>query len=382
MMTSSVRFVTALSIVSCFACQPRSPGARLPTDREASPEQPAVAAAPSDLRVFARTTGAPPAAEYLLLGRDQAAGSYRLLSATVPHPATTFTPRAAHSAWVAGHVVEATLNEATPASAAGSTAQSLALRVFPAPSAPSIDAPAEAAPSIAQIALPQPCTQTEPALLQGDATQLHALLRCPKEGYALLLQLDDQAHLKSSRRVPAAADAALYLHQPDGDYLAVARQVLRVPPGSEDTLPVIGTVPPPGGDSDTRELIRTGDQLLIVDGAAGRVIVMDALRMGWRTEKRFYSQGTVTRLRSVLTQPDRLCVVTTEETRQGTELFATLITLSDTSSQPPVRWQLGPAQRADHDLLPIADSDGGGALLLHSRRDASGAVLVQRRLFP
>lgn len=83
-----------------------------------------------------------------------------------------------------------------------------------------------------------------------------------------------------------------------------------------------------------------------------------------------------------MTQPDHLLLVTAEDTRQGTQLFATPIVLSDTSAQPPQRWLLGTVQRADHELLPIATSDGGGAALLYSRSSASGTALVMRRLTP
>ncbi len=379
MTISSLRLVSALSALACFACQPRTPTARPPSDREAAAEQTVAASPPRELHIFAdRGSATDATARYLLLGRDAAGSSYQPLTATLPAAATHFVPRAGHTTWVAGHTVEALIDDAT-----ADSAQKLSLRVSPRPG----DA---AAASPVQVALPAPCTQTAPALLQAEGERLHALLRCPKEGYALLLTLDDHGRLQTSRRVPAAADATLFLHQPDGDYLAVARQVLRVPKaagsaqpdGQDDLLPIIGTVPPPGGDSDTRELIRSGELLLIVDGAAGRVIVMDAARMGWRTEKRFYSQGTVTRLRSVLTAPDRLLVVTAEQTKPGTELFATLIVLSDTSSQPPGRWQLGGVPRADHELVPIADSEGGGALLIYSRTGAGGATLVSRRLTP
>ncbi len=390
MTSSSLRFVLALSALSCIACQPRTPTARPPTEHEASPEQSVQASAPAELRIFAEpaepaVNGATPAASrFFLLGRDPSDSGYRTLSASLPRAAASFVPRAAHMAWLAGQVFLARLSSPTATNGAASSddVMSFALHISPRPSEPK-DAPAgEAAVRSVAVPLPQPCTQAAPALLQSEGEHLHALLRCPKEGYALLLTLNAQAQLQSSRRVPAAADASLYLHQPDGDYLAVARQVLRVPKGSEDTLPIIGTVPPPGGESETRDLIRSGDLLLIVDAAAGRVIVMDAQRMGWRTEKRFYTQGTVTRARSVLLPPDRLLLVTAEDTRQGSELFATRIVLSDTSAQPPQRLLLGPLTRGDHELLPVADSDGGGALLLYSRKEGSSTALVMRRLMP
>ena len=384
-MNSSLLLLSALSAFACMACQPRTQAARTPNEREATPEQVVHSTAPRGLHIVAEPVepaAAGPEWRYVVLHRDADSDRFLRLPAMLPRAAEGFVPRATHSAVVAGLLFEAVATQDGGNDSAN--AQSMTLRVSAYPTEkPSAAARAiEPAVRTIHVALPQPCTQTEPALLQADGAQVHALLRCPKQGYALLIRLDTQGQVKGSRRVPAAADATLYLHQPDGDYLAVARQVLRVPQEPADALPIIGTVPPPGGGSDTRQLIRSNDLLLILDGAAGRVIAMDAQRMGWRYEKRFYSQGTVTRLRAVMTQPDRLLLVTAEDTRQGTQLFATPIVLSDTSAQPPQRWLLGFVQRADHELLAIAASDGGGAALLYSRSDASGAALVMRRLTP
>lgn len=384
-MNSPLLLLSALSAFACMACQPRTQAARTPNEREATPEQVVHPTAPRGLRIIAEPVepaAASPETRYAVLHRDADTDRYQRLPATLPHAHEGFVPRATHSAVIAGLLFEAVA--AQDGTGDATDAQSMTLRVSARPSTqPSAAAsPVDAAVRAMHVALPQPCTQTEPALLQADSAQVHALLRCPKQGYALLIHLGPNGQVTGSRSVPAAADATLYLHQPDGDYLAVARQVLRVPHEPADALPIIGTVPPPGGGSDTRQLVRSNDLLLILDGAAGRVIAMDAQRMGWRYEKRFYSQGTVTRMRAVMTQPDHLLLVTAEDTRQGTQLFATPIVLSDTSAQPPQRWLLGTVQRADHELLPIATSDGGGAALLYSRSSASGTALVMRRLTP
>lgn len=371
--------VLALSLA---ACQPRVPQARPPSDREADAEKVIAPAVAAPLLVAAPDPAQVPGYQ-LYAGRGDEP-SFAAVATTSEARAPGFVPRAAHIVVVAGQVFVAPAP--APAGAAGTPAGSaidakiLHLRTVELVANPATD-PAPAATDL-RISLPQPCTQTGPALLQADGDKIHALLRCPAEGYALLLAMDRQGHIQRSRRVPAAADATLFLHQPDGDYLAVARQVLRVPESPADALPVIGTVPPPGGDSDTRELLRHGDLLLIVDGAAGRVIGMDAGRMGWRFEKRFYSQGTVVRLRSLPISADRLCVVTAEETPAGRELFATQIALSDMSSQPPQRLALGGVTTAAHELLPLGPSAGGGALLLYTATAGAGPSLRSRRLAP
>ena len=71
-----------------------------------------------------------------------------------------------------------------------------------------------------------------------------------------------------------------------------------------------------GGDAETRDLVMAGDLLLVVDGAAGRVIGMDRLSMGWKLEKRFYIDGAVQRLR-VCASPNRLQIVLAERTDAG-----------------------------------------------------------------
>lgn len=377
----SAGFLSLLTLATP-ACQPRVPQSRPPTDREAETEK-TLAPAPAAEWWISRATPSPAAgpaqpASYQVWTRRSEDRPYAVLATTGEAASPTFVPRAASSAIVAGQLFEALLSG--PGTTPALDAKTLHLRATTL-AASAADETAQTA-TVLHVPLPLPCTQTGPALLQADGDKIQALLRCPREGHALLLTLDGQGQVVRSRRVPAAADATLFLHQPDGDYLAVARQVLRVPDAPADALPVIGTVPPPGGDGDTRELLRRGDTLLIVDGAAGRVIGMDAGRMGWRFEKRFYSQGTVVRLRSLWLTADRLWVVTAEETPTGRELFATQISLSDTSSQPPLRLALGAVAATGHELLPLAESAGGGALLLYSVSSASGLSLRSRRLAP
>lgn len=178
----------------------------------------------------------------------------------------------------------------------------------------------------------------------------------------------------------------LYLHQPDADYLLSGRQVVRIGPDKQ-ALPTIGTVPPPGGGAETRDLLRAGPLLLVIDGGAGRVIAMDARNMGWRFEKRFITSsghgGRVTRLRAALGTPNRLYIVTAEETSAGQGLYGLGLTLEEKATETPQRLSLDPKLGrlpSNHELLPVAAEDGGGVLLCYSRPGNTGPEVAVHRL--
>jgi hypothetical protein len=298
---------------------------------------------------------------------------------TTEPPPPGFVARAGTLCFVAEHVVESALPEQGVADAA----QTARFFVYDRDGKTKTES---------KVPLPAACTEELPPLVQCDNGRVFALLRCPKEQRSILLHLDAEARLKKSRVLSEAAAAELLLHQPDADYVLAGRQVMRV--GADDTaLPTIGTVPPPDGDADTRELVRAGDLLLVIDGAAGRLIAMDAQRMGWRFEKHFPTGrargkkgapalGQVTRVRAALGAGDRLYVVTAETGKEGQELFGVAVPL-DEKSLGSARLRLGvvpSGARSDHELVPISKSAAGGALLVYSHLGNSGPLVALRKL--
>jgi hypothetical protein len=366
-----------------WGCRSKAPEARLPTDKEVAAESVVVNYGPRLLRVFPIELGSPvPDATkgaYLILAseRPQLPAVFRSLGVTMQAPLPGFIARAGTLAFATDHVVQAAA--VSPPSA---SPDPLSARFVVYDKEGKVGVPRA-------VALPAPCTQDLPPLVQADAGRVYALVRCLAEKRAIVLTLDPQAHLLSARVQEGVAQTEVFLHQPEADYLLAGRQVLRVSSdGSANNGTTIGTVPPPGPDNtaETRELVRAGELLLIVDGAAGRVIAMDALRMGWRFEKRFFissgSGGRVVRLRAALAAPDRLHIVTAEATRHGQELFATVLPLDSADGAPPPRVFLGPAVEtgSDHEVVPVAPRSGGGSLLVYSHRGNTGPLVALRRL--
>lgn len=371
-----------ICVLSSLGCRARPPAERLPTEKEANAEEVVANYGPRRLRVFPAqpNDAAPPLAPqgYLILAseRPELAAVFRPLAFFAKKPPLGTLARAGAEVFVADHVVEAVAPGTPPGTRPINGA---ALRVYDRDGKVGI-----------QVALTPKaaCAEPLPPLLQSAGSRIRVLLRCPVEHQAILLSLDAAAQiLPEEERVVAGADPAeLFLHQPDADYLLSGRQVMRVGPEAH-TLPTIGTVPPPGGDADTRELVRMGSLLLVVDGAAGRVIAMDALSMGWRFEKRFFTSsgqaGRVLRLRAALAAPDRLAIVTAEATPRGTKLFGTGLTLDAQASESPPRLFLGEplsSAQSDHELVSIAQESGGGALLVYSHLGNSGPMVALRKL--
>lgn len=190
----------------------------------------------------------------------------------------------------------------------------------------------------------------------------------------MVLRLDAALAVRAARTVEGAGAVELFLHHGDSDYLLQARQVLRVPPQG---LAVIGSVPPPGGDAETRELLVSGELLLVVDGAAGRVIGMDRQSMGWRLEKRFAFEGSVQRLRAAVTAKRLQLVVAERGELQKTELIGIGLSLDPgkRDSGLPQRLLLGagPAH-SDHELLPLAS--GEGVVLVRTHDGNTGPLVA------
>jgi hypothetical protein len=362
-------------------CRPRLPTPRLPTATEAEPERVIVNYAPPMLRVLPTAAAFAPAPAvahgYVLLASEQPGlpATFRPLGVTVQAPPSGFVARAGALTWTGGRVVEA-----PPPPAAGPTRVANFLRY---------DRDAKRADPLA-VPLPVACSQLaeRPPLLQSVGDRIYAVVRCPAEQRAILLTLDSEVQLIAARVVEGALPTEIFLHQPDADYLLGGRQLLRLGPDPQ-ALPTIGTVPPAGddGSGQSRELVRSADLLLVVDGAAGRVIGMEPSGLAWRFEQHFYTSGRVVRLRAALAQPRRLLIVTAERGEPpaaAAELFGTALPIAARAGEAAVRLRLGvpfggPA-RSDHELVPVAAASGGGALLVFTHLGNSGPLVALRRL--
>jgi hypothetical protein len=231
------------------------------------------------------------------------------------------------------------------------------------------------------VNLPTPCTPTAPALLQGSGALLYALVRCPAEDRAIGLELDATGALRSSRLIDGADQAELFLYDGDSYFLAAGRQILRAGPSG---LPTIGTVPPHEGSAETRDLVLADELLLLVDGVAGRVFGMDRQQLSRRFEKHLPTQRSVTRLRAVVAGQRLLVVVAERQRTGGSELFGIGLPMKKeptTSDMTPVRLRLGGGVEAsDHELVPLAASDGGGALLVRTHAGNTGPLVALQQL--
>lgn len=356
-------FLSAAFALSLLACQKAPPPARVPTAQEVSAEQVVANYGPSRLRVF--PSGGSDAS-YVIWGSERPGlpAVFRPLGKTDQKALVGTMSRAGELAFVGERMVEAPL----PTSPAKALA-TLQLLVY--------DRDVKTA-QLQALTLPGFCTMRERALIASDGHELFVLARCAVEDLAMILRLDDALAVRAARTVDGAGSVELFLHHGDSDYLLQARQVLRVPPQG---LPVIGTVPPPGGDAETRDLVVAGDLLLIVDGAAGRVIGMDRLSMGWKLEKRFYIEGAVQRLRAAAS-PSRLQIVVAERTgSQKTELvgIGLSLQLGPRDSGMPQRLLLGSGPAvSDHELVPLADGDG--VMLLRTHDGNTGPLVALRYL--
>lgn len=336
----------------------------MPVDGELGPEQVVVNYAPTRLRLFlpdAAPATAP--SSYMILGseRPELPAAFRPLGGTAVKPVPQFAPRPDRWVFVAGHVVEAA---EPPAGAMG-------------PRFSVYDADGKAATTV-DVKLPMACAARGPALLSTDGVRLYAALRC--ESGAVLLYLDDKANLLTARSLTGASRVELFLHQPDADYVLSGRQVLRFAVGS-DALPAIGAVPTPDdGPAPARELLRADDLILVVDGQAGRVTALAKSDMAWRFEKRFAVGRGVRAVRAAIGAPGRLSIVTWEDAAPGRALFATVLDLASRAGEPPRIFLGAGLAQPPPELVPIAESDRGGALLVFVHAGNSGPLVALRRL--
>lgn len=372
-------------LAGCFVgflggCRDRPLPPRVPTAAEAGSEQVVVNYAPSLLRVLP-IAGGEAGGRYLILGSERPGlpARFRPLGVTERRPPAGLVARAGPLAFCQGHVIEAA--EPTPG---GTTATALTLRVY--------DRDAKV---VVPQELPLGCPVRGRPLLQSDGTTLWALARC--DGDALLLTLGgeaapgpDGAPPRFSERarlvVRGGGEAELFLRSGEDTYVLGGQKVLRAGPSGP---PVIGAVPPATG-RESRDLVRAGELLLIVD--SGRLIALGAAGLEPRYEQRFAPAGPVTRLRAVAAAPDRLIAVWTEsrarpEGEPGpapgagadqAELLAVSLPLgAPVRERTLVRITLGSGPAAsDHELVPVSASDGGGALLVRTHGSNSGPLVA------
>lgn len=373
----------ALALALTTACRPSPPASRVPTQKEAGPELVVVNYAPQRLRAL---PGGTAENSYLLLGSERPLlpAVFRPLGVTTRKAPQGVAARAGELAWIGGHVVAA-----PPADPRAARTQQASLLVYDRDSKVATPTP---------LALPVPCTQTLPLLLHSDGLELHVLVRCPPEDTALVLRLADSGELRSSRIIPGAGAAELLLHKGEVDYLLAGAKVLRAGPAGP---PLHTELPGAGaGGPDTRELVHNGSLLLVVDGGAGRLFGLDGERLQLRFSERLYSAAPVTRLRAALASPERLIIATAETTAEATtpaaaaraagaapsaptQLVATALPLAGLgrSAAFPTRILLGSGPpQSDHELVPVAQSDGGGVLLLRTHAGNTGPLVALTHL--
>lgn len=359
-----------LPIALAAACQPGPPPSRVPTLEEAGPEQVVVNYAPQRLRALPAGNAE---ASYLLLGSERPLlpAVFRPLGVTARKAPADALSRAGELSWVNGHVVTA-----APPPVPAQPLRSVSLLVY--------DRDSKVATPTA-VALPAACTQTRPALLHSDGRELYALVPCPPEDAAIVLHLSDAAELRAARLVPGAGAAELIVHKGDADYLLAGSKVVRSDAAGQTrsaSLPARGSE----AKAESRDLVHSGALLVVLDGEAGRVFAYDGASLQLRYERRLYSAHPVTRLRAAVSGPDRLIVAIAEQ--DGTPEAATqLVAMALPLSRPrrgegfPTRILLGSGPpRSDHELVPIAESDGGGALLLRTHAGNTGPLVALTRL--
>lgn len=362
-----------LPLLWLLSCKGGPPPPRVLQPGEAGPELVVVNYAPTKLRVLPLRTESGEG-RYLLLGSERPGlpAAFRPLGVTERKAPPGATGRAGPLAWAAGHVVEA---EPFPGSSgrdargdqgARGQADKLALRVF--------DRDAKV---ITKVAIPLGCEGRGQPLLAGDGTTLWALARCAGPGGAVLLTLSAEGALQNRREVPGGGEAELFLRSGDDFYLLGGRQVLRSSPTGP---PAVATVPE-GVESDARDLLRSGELLVVVDGAAGRAIGLNATDLGKRFEQRFAPRSrAIKRLRAVPSPSpngDRVLMVWSEPRPGGlTELLLLALPLGP-SRGPLQRILVGSTPGdSDHELVPVAETDGGGALLVRTHQSNSGPLVA------
>lgn len=360
----------AALLVALSACQPGPPPSRVPTVEEAGPEQVVVNYAPQRLRALPAGN---PESSYLLLGSERPLlpAVFRPLGVTARKAPPDFAARAGELAWVGGHVVAAAAPP-TPAQ----PLRTASVLVY--------DRDSKVATQVA-IPLPAACTQNRPARLHSDGRELYALVSCPPEDAAVVLYLSDAGALRTARWIAGAGAAELLVHRPEADYLLAADKVVRSEASGATRS---ATLPAAGGEAgaETHDLLAAGELLFAALGDAGRLYALDRQTLKLRYERRLYSARPITRLRAAVGGPDRLIVTTAEKDAPpgtGTQLIAVAVPLAapQRGEALPTRILLGSGPpSSDHELVPIADRDGGGVLLLRTHAGNTGPLVALTRL--
>lgn len=373
MRAPAVLLPSLLSMLGLLSCTGGPPPPRVLQPGEAGPELVVVNYAPKKLRVLPLRTESGEG-RYLILGSERPGlpAAFRPLGVTERKSPPGATGRAGALAWAAGHVVEAEPfpdpkgHDGRDASVDRGKAEKLTLRVF--------DRDAKV---ITPVAIPLGCEGRGQPLLAGDGTTLFALARCAGPVGAVLLTLSAEGALMARREVPGGGEAELFLRSGDDFYVLGGHTVLRSSPTGP---PVIATVPA-GSGSDARDLLRTGELLVVVDGAAGRAIGLAASDLSKRFEQRFAPRSrAIKRLRAVASPSpngDRVLLVWAEPRPGGlTELLLLALPLGP-SRGPLQRILVGSTPGdSDHELVPVAATDGGGALLVRTHQSNSGPLVA------
>lgn len=333
--------------------------ARLPTAAEADTEAVLGNYAPPRLRVLPDRSSEG-RGRYVVIASEHPGlpAAWRPLAVLDRPPPAGYTARAGALVWIGGHVVTALHEPGT---------QGLALRAYD-----------RDGKNATETRLALPCAPEGPALLQVAGARIRGAVGCPAGDLAILFWADEGGRAEAKVEVPGMGQVEGLLRDEEGgaDYLLGGRKVVRVAADGKQT---IGTVPPPGGGAETREILRHGDELLIVEGVVGRVIRLTRPGLSWRGEGRLPSGPKVERLRAVVAG-DRLIVVTAERAgARQMDLFAVALPLA---AQGPAevgqRLILGAAlDPSDHELAP----SGPGALLVRTHQGNTGPVVGLQRLF-
>lgn len=360
MRAPAVLLLPLLGLLSCTR-GPLPPRVLLPG--EAGPERVVVNYAPKKLRVLPLRTESGEG-RYLILGSERPGlpAAFRPLGVTERKAPPGATGRAGPLAWAAGHVVEAVpfAERADPGDRG--QADKLALRVF--------DRDAKV---ITPVAIPLGCEGRGQPLLVGDGTTLTALVRCTGPVGAVLLTLSAEGTVLARREVPGGGEAELFLRSGEDFYLLGGQAVLRSGPTGP---PAVAAVPA-GKGSETRELLRIGELLVIVDGAAGRALGLHAGDLSKRFEQRFPAGSRASKRLRAVPSGDRVLMVWAEPRPGGQSELLLLALPLGPSRGPQQRILVGSAPGdSDHELVPVAETDGGGALLVRTHQSNSGPLVA------
>lgn len=348
-----------LVVLLAAGCHREPPvAARVPTVAEVSQETVLANYAPPLLRVLPDHPAERPGPRYVVIATEhrELTATWRPLAALDRVPPPDYRARAGELAWLGGRVVQ------------GAVREGRAELLY-------YDRDGKAAEHV-PLATPAPCSAEVP-LLQADGERLNGVLPCPAQGRVYLFSADGRGALSRTVAVPALDGVELWERDTEADYLLQGRKLVRV---ATDGAQTIGTVPPPGVGAEGRALVIHSDDLLIIEGAVGRVIRMERRVLRWRGEGRFAVGKGVARLRAVVTGT-RLLIVTAERAAQGTALYATSVPLGAGSAGARLVLGAGPAQ-SDHELVPfVAGPDGeAGALLVRTHAGNTGPVIGLSRL--